>query len=374
MQDASQEEQKTTPLTVETASPSLNTSAKPKTSTKPSSAASTPIVLHHGRITAITGSTRQRDMEGTAQTTVLRGTLLTCLRMACAPFPGHSAFGIVFCHIFYLIALLARCVVGAPEPGASVEIDVPTISALSPGQYVGMFLSFAQAFLIGGFCSQDAFEENPWGGLGQFLAFLGLLWIITRNAPTVTTDVADLGATNSASTMFLTVTLELLTCIGLDLLIFSADAKSVFGDPANASLPTVVLIAVGLLAAICAFILYANQGGSTFSVDVSNNEEASGFWQRVCRNLAGLVFLAGIIVLGLIGLAAPFSQFTIDGTSLTTKVVNPSETAQTLGVVVVIIVSDILLVLMQACLLPKCRWGACGSGNGAVVRVEAATP
>jgi len=353
-------------------------SASPKAKYKPAltfigANASRRKTKHHGTIIATTGTAQQRSLEGAGPTTLLRGTMLLCMRMACAPFPGHSIVGVIFCHVFYLLALIARCIIGTPEPGASVDLEIPNIGHLSLGQYFGLVLSFAQALLIGAYCSTEAFDENPWGSLGVFLSFLGLVWIVLRNVPAVATDVAELGSSKAASATSFTLVLEVLACVGPDLMLFTTDAKEVFGRANDLALPVLLLLVIGAMLLSSVFIIYANQSGSSFGLDVSN-EQDEWVLKRVLRNVFGLAFLALLFALGIIGLVAPFVSVSLDGTTLKTDVKDPTATAQKVGSMVIIILSDILLALMQTCILPSCRWGFCGTSSGRVVNIDSGSP
>ena len=68
-------------------------------------------------------------------------------------------------------------------------MEIPSLSQMTLGHYVGLLLACVQALVIGAVCSDEAFESNQWGGLGVFAAFIGLVWIVLRNVPSITTDI-----------------------------------------------------------------------------------------------------------------------------------------------------------------------------------------
>ena len=187
------------------------------------------------------------------------------------------------------------------------------------------------------------------------------------------TDVAELGASTAASTATFTLILEILACIGPDLLLFTADAKNVLGSASDSTLAVCLLLVVGALILIGVFIIYANQSGSSFSVDVSNEEE-DWVLKRVLRNMSGLLFIAVLLLLGVVGLVAPFVSAKASHSDVQISVQNPTETPAKLGGMLLIFLSDVGLAVLQTCLLPRCWCSTCGESAGVLVAVETGSP
>jgi hypothetical protein len=289
--------------------------------------------------------------------------------MACAPFPGHSALGMVFCNVFYVLALFFRCLIGIPEMGASVELSIPSLSSMTGIQYAAVFLGISQACAVVAFCFEDAFTHNEWGALGLVLSVVGLAWIVLRNWPMLTSDVEELGAFNRAASMSMSTLLEFLACVGPDLLIFNSNTKLLFGKSDSPALPVLTCVVLGGFVCCCVFIVYANQNGSSFSLDVSNEKEDS-LISRIVRNIVGLVTVTLTIMIGILGLAATFVSITLSGSSVNWEYKQLEASSIELRATVMIVLVNLFMVAFHFFIVPKCH--SCTSG--AVSQVQPSAP